>query len=167
MSGAVSPALSALVDGWEAAWSEHDPTGFDRVCAADVHYEDPLTASPLHGPAQLAEHAARLRRGLPDARLERAGERLSDGRFLVAPCRLLGTHREDLEGLPASGRFLVVHAVFYCELDATRTRLWRVRAFLDAYDAAVQIGVLPERGSLGERALMVMRGFGIPRPRRR
>jgi hypothetical protein len=36
-----------------------------------------------------------------------------------------------------------------------------VRAFFDAYDAAVQLGVLPARDSLGERALMVLRGFGV------
>jgi hypothetical protein len=36
-----------------------------------------------------------------------------------------------------------------------------VRGFFDLYDAAVQLGVLPSRGSLGERALLVLRGFGL------
>ncbi|HEX2016488.1 MAG TPA: ester cyclase [Solirubrobacteraceae bacterium] len=167
MSTSEAGTVDGLMDRWEGAWSERDPTLFEQVCAADVHYEDPLTPEPLHGPAQLAQHAARLWRGLPDVRLERTGQRLTDGRFVVAPCKLLGTHRQELEGLPASGSFVVVHTVFYCELDASRRTLWRVRAFFDAYDAAVQIGVLPTRGSMGERALMVMRGFGVPRPRRR
>ena len=39
-----------------------------------------------------------------------------------------------------------MHAVLYCELDETRTRLWRVRAFFDLYDAAMQLGVLPQPG---------------------
>ena len=47
-----------------------------------------------------------------------------------------------------------MHVVFYCELDPDRERLWRVRAFFDVYDAAVQLGVLPARGTLGERALL-------------
>ena len=36
-------------------------------------------------------------------------------------------------------------------------RLWRVRAFFDLYDAAVQLGVLPAHGGMGERALMLLR----------
>ena len=93
--------------------------------------------------------------------MEGTGERLADDRFVAAPVKLMATHRGELEGLPPSGRFIVVHAVFYCELDAARERLWRVRAFFDLYDAAVQLGVLPARGTLGERALFLLRGFGL------
>jgi hypothetical protein len=49
--------------------------------------------------------------------------------------------------------------VFYCEL--RDELLLRVRAFFDLYDAAVQLGVLPARGTLGEKALLVLRGFGL------
>jgi steroid delta-isomerase-like uncharacterized protein len=159
----VSPAPSAddLVDRWQSAWAGRERRAFAEVCAPDVHYEDPFCAQPLDGPDAIADHAARLWTLLPDARVERTGERLTDGRFIAAPCKLLGTHRGSLDGLPASGRFLVVHLVFYCELDPPREGLWRVRAFLDAYDAAVQLGVLPGRGTLGERALLMLRGFGI------
>ena len=54
--------------------------------------------------------------------------------------KLLGTHRGELEGLTPTGRFVVVHAVLYAELDPERIRLWRARVFLDAYGAAVQLG---------------------------
>ena len=156
-----SPSVGdVLADAWQSAWSGRDPAAFRSVCAADVHYEDPL-AGPLTGPDEVAAHAQRLWTGLPDARLESMGARLTDGRYLVAPCRLLGTHSGELGDLPPSHRFVVLHAVFYCELDPARRRLWRVRGFFDAYDAAVQVGVLPARGTLGERALMVVRGFGV------
>jgi hypothetical protein len=72
---------------------------------------------------------------------------------------LLGTHREALGGLPATNRFVIVHCVFYCELE--RRRLLRVRGFFDLYDAATQLGVLPGRGTLGEKALLMLRGFGL------
>jgi len=97
----------------------------------------------------------------PDARVERTGARLTDGRFVAAPCKVLGTHRGSLDDLPATGRFLVMQVLFYCELDADGRRLWRVRAFFDAYDAAVQLGVLPARGTMGERAMLMLRGFGL------
>ena len=79
----------------------------------------------------------------------------------MAPCKLVGTHLGALEGLPPSGRAVVVHGVFYCELEPHQPRLWRVRAFFDLYGAAVDLGVLPRPGTLGERALMVLRGYGL------
>jgi hypothetical protein len=51
--------------------------------------------------------------------------------------------------------------MLFCELDPPRERLWRVRAFFDLYDASDQLGVLPAHGGLGERALMMLRGFGL------
>jgi len=151
--------VGELIDGWEAAWSGRDPSAFAPLCTSDLHYEDPLTPEPLEGAAELGRHAARMWAAFPDARLERTGERLSNGAFVAAPCKLLGTHRAPLEGLPATNRFLVVHCIFYCEL--AHERMLRVRAFFDLYDAAVQLGVLPARGTLGEKALLVLRGFGL------
>jgi steroid delta-isomerase-like uncharacterized protein len=154
-------SADALIDGWQEAWSEKDPHGFEGVCASGIGYEDPLTERPLTGVDELAGHAARLWSAFPDARLERTGERLTgdSGSLIAAPCKLLGTHRQALEGLPATNRFLVVHCVFYCEVE--RDRLLRVRGFFDVYDAAVQLGVLPARGTLGEKALLMVRGFGL------
>jgi steroid delta-isomerase-like uncharacterized protein len=153
--------VDELIDGWQAAWSGKDPAAFGEVCAAGIQYEDPLTDAPLEGIGALSAHAARLWAGFPDARMERTGERLTDGKFLAAPCKVLGTHRAPLEGLPATNRFVVVHCVFYCELQ--HDLLLRVRAFYDVYEAATQLGVLPARGTLGEKALLMLRGFGLRR----
>jgi steroid delta-isomerase-like uncharacterized protein len=152
-----------LIDGWQAAWSGRDPAAFADVCATGIQYEDPLTDQPLSGLDALGAHAGRLWAGFPDARLERTGERLHGGDFVAAPCKLLGTHREPLDGLPATNRFVVVHCVFYCELQ--RELLFRVRGFYDVYDAGAQLGVLPARGTLGSRALLMLRGFGLRSPR--
>lgn len=151
--------VEQLIDGWEAAWSGKEKAAFEALCTSGVHYEDPLTSEPLQGVEELGLHAERLWAAFPDARLERAGARLTDRRFLAAPSKLLGTHRAPLEGLPATNRFVVVHCVFFCELE--HDRLLRVRAFFDLYDAATQLGVLPARGTLGEKALLVLRGFGL------
>jgi steroid delta-isomerase-like uncharacterized protein len=157
--------VNDLVDRLEAAWGGRDAGAFAACCAPDVHYEDPLLREPLEGPAAIGAHAQRLWAGFPDVRLERTGERLTDGRYIAAPAKVLGTHRNDLEGIPPTGRFLVVHVVFYAELDPPRERLWRIRAFFDVYDAAQQLGVLPRHGTMGERALLMLRGFGLNRSR--
>jgi steroid delta-isomerase-like uncharacterized protein len=152
-------SVDELIDGWEAAWSGKDAAAFEPVCAPGVHYEDPLTDEPLEGTEALGRHAERLWAAFPDARLERTGARLTDDRFVAAPSKLLGTHRAALEGLPATNRFIVVHCVWYCEL--RRGKLLRVRGFFDLYDAATQLGVLPGRGTMGEKALLMLRGFGL------
>ena len=153
--------VDAIADGWERAWSGRDGAAFARVCAPDVHYEDPLSDGPLRGPGAIAAHALKLWRAFPDVRMERSAVRLSDGHYLVAPIRLSGTHLGELEGLPPTNRPLLVQALFYCELDADARLLWRVRGFYDAYAAGVALGVLPRRGGLGERALLMLQGFGL------
>jgi len=152
-------SVDELIDEWEAAWSGKDESAFAAVCSTKIHYEDPLTAEPLEGLDQFLQHPARLWAGFPDARLERTGERLSNDRFVAAPSKLLATHREPLEGLPATNRFVVMHCIFYCEI--RRNRLLRVRGFYDVYDAATQLGILPGHGTLGEKALLMLRGFGL------
>jgi steroid delta-isomerase-like uncharacterized protein len=151
--------VDELIDGWEAAWSGKDEAAFGEVCDRRVHYEDPLTVEPLEGLDALRSHAARLWAAFPDARVERTGERLTDGHFVAAPCKVLGTHRAPLNGLPATNRFVVMHAISYCEIK--HDRLLRVRGFFDLYDVATQLGILPARGTLGEKALLMLRGFGL------
>jgi SnoaL-like polyketide cyclase. len=152
-------APDELAAAFVAAWSAHDPQAFEALCVADVHYEDPLTLEPLTGASAIGAHAARLWAGFPDARAQQTGASLSQDGFLAIPCKLLGTHTAALEGLPATGRFVISHCLFYCEL--RKEHLLRVRAFLDLYDAGGQLGVLPARGTLGEKALLMLRGFGL------
>lgn len=149
-----------LLDAFQAAWSDKDPAGFAPLCTPDVHYEDPLTP-PLTGPDQLAAHAKRLWSGFPDVRVERIGPRMTSGEHVSAPMKIVATHRGELEGLPPTGQFLVVHAVVVAERHAESGLLWRVRTFFDAYSAGTQLGLLPEPGSLGGKALLMLRGFGL------
>lgn len=151
--------VDALFDAWERAWSGRDATAFEPLCDPQFHYEDPLTAEPLEGAAALAAHARRLWDAFPDARVNSTGSRLGGDGFACAPCKLLGTHREPLGSIGATGRFVVVHAVVYAEL--REGRLLRARAFFDVHAAARDLGVLPRPGTMGEKALLVLRGFGL------
>lgn len=153
--------IEVVADRWEAAWSGRDPAAFGAICAPDVHYEDPLTEVPVHGPQAVAAHAGRLWSGFPDARMSQAGERLVNGRFVALPVEITGTQTAALENLPATGVAVCVQAVFYCQLDPDERLLWRVRGFFDAYATGVELGILPKRGSLRERALMMIQGYGL------
>jgi steroid delta-isomerase-like uncharacterized protein len=152
-------AVDELFDAWERAWSGRDPGAFAPLCADEFAYEDPLTPEPLHGAAALAAHARRLWEAFPDARVNSTGDRLANGRYACAPCKILGTHGGQVGGVTPTGRFVVVHAVVYAEL--SEDRLLRARAFFDVHGAATALGVLPKPGTVGEKALLLLRGFGI------
>jgi ketosteroid isomerase-like protein len=151
--------VDALFDAWERAWSGRDPAGFEPVCDPAVRYEDPLCVAPLDGAAAIAAHARRLWRAFPDARVNRTGARLAGGAYACAPCKVLGTHRGRIGRLGPTGRELEVHAVVYAEL--RDGRLLRIRAFYDVWAAARTLGIVPQPGTAGERALLVLRGFGL------
>ena len=135
------------------------------MCSADVHYEDPFVGEPLEGPAAIGRHAERLWSGFPDMRADTSGERLAQGRFVAAPVKVAGTNSGELDGLPPTRKFVVVQTVLYCELTPEADALLRIRVFCDRWEAAVQLGLLPKPGGLGEKALLALRGFGL-NPRR-
>lgn len=151
--------LDELFDAWERAWSGRDAAAFEPLCADGFAYEDPLTPEPIEGAAALGAHARRLWNAFPDARVNSTGERLGNDRYACAPCKLLGTHEGRIGQIAPTGRFIVVHAVIYAEL--RDDRLLRARAFFDVHGAAMALGVLPEHGTLGEKALLLLRGFGL------
>jgi steroid delta-isomerase-like uncharacterized protein len=153
--------VDELFDAWDRAWSGRDPAGFEPICADGFSYEDPLTPEPLNGSQAIAAHAKRLWDAFPDARVNSTGERLTDGRYACAPCKVLGTHRGSIGGVSPTNRFIVVHAVVYAELAHEDGRLLRARAFFDVAGAATELGVLPRPGTVGEKALLLIRGFGL------
>jgi steroid delta-isomerase-like uncharacterized protein len=157
----VTSAVDDLLDAFQAAWTADGADRFAATCADDVHYEDPLLDEPLTGPAALARHADRLKAAFPDARVETTGPRMTHGRHVAAPVKILGHHRGEVGEIPPSDKFLRVHAVVIAELEPERDVLWRVRTFLDTYGAGVALGILPARGSLGEKALRMLQGFGL------
>jgi steroid delta-isomerase-like uncharacterized protein len=151
--------IDELFDRWQAAWGGHDARLFEPLCTPGFHYEDPLTPEPLSGLHALSDHAQRLWDAFPDVRVERSGERLHSGSFAAAPVRVHGTHRRPLDLLPATDKRVDFQAVFFCALEDGLLR--RARAFFDVYEVAVQLGVLPARGSLSARALLALRGYGL------
>lgn len=154
--------LERLAERWGAAWQ--GKAAFASAATPDVGYEDPVVVEPLDGVGALERHAERVRHALPDFRLEPGAAALTGGPgegFACLPWRIVGTHRGELAGLPATERYLVVHGVHYVELSDGLIR--RARGFFDLYDIAVQLGFAPGRGSLAESTLLMLRGFGLRR----
>ncbi|HEY7454492.1 MAG TPA: ester cyclase [Thermoleophilaceae bacterium] len=160
MSGELERAAAdALADRWRAAWQGK---GFEACCTPDVSYEDPVAVNLLRGVEELDAHALSLRHAFPDLRIEPTAPPLMRGEHVCVPWRALGTHRGDIgHMLPATDRFVSLHGLHYLELTDGAVR--RARGFFDLYEAATQLGLLPSRGTLGETALLLLRGFGLRR----
>ncbi|MBO9533129.1 MAG: ester cyclase [Solirubrobacteraceae bacterium] len=163
MEATTEDRITTLLDAFEVAWSGPSALAFGVVIAPDGHYEDPLLRGPLRGPERVAQHAARLRVAFPDLRFERSGPPMAGGLLLSQGVRLSGTHRAELGSIPTTDKEIDLHAVVVAGLSTSGTRLSHVRIFFDRYDAAIQLGVVPRPRSLAERALLALRGFGIPR----
>ena len=153
--------VDPLLEAFGAAWTASGADRFDALCAEDVHYEDPLLDEPLTGPGALAAHADRLLAAFPDARVEATGPRMTGGRHVASPFKVVGHQRGPLGEVPPTDRFVRVHAVVVAELHPERDVLWRVRTFLDAYGAGVDLGLLPARGTHGDKVLRLLQGFGL------
>jgi steroid delta-isomerase-like uncharacterized protein len=151
--------VEELAERWRAAWTGE--AAFADCCAADVAYEDPLARVPLAGTVALEDHASRLRASFPDALVELTAPALARGGHACIPWRLSGTHRGAIAMLPPTDATVSMHGLHYLEL--TDGRIRRARGFYDLYDGAIQLGLLPARGGLGEAALMLLRGFGVRR----
>ena len=150
--------LEWLGDRFAAAWTGGEG-GFAACCTPDVRYEDPVAVEPLEGHERLEAHAARLRRAFWDLRVDRVAPALGNDAYACLPWRLEGVQRGRLGGVPPTGRAVTLHGVHYVELVDGKIR--RARGFFDLYSAATQLGLLPGRGSLGETALLALRGFGL------
>jgi steroid delta-isomerase-like uncharacterized protein len=148
-----------LDEAWLAAWTSEGL--FADCCTADVGYEDPLTAVPLTGGAEIDGHAALLREAFPDAAIEPTAAMLQDGVNGCIPWKLTGTHEGEVGPLPPTEKRLELHGLHYLEL--RDGRISRARGFFDLYEGAIQLGLLPQRGGLGEAALLMLRGFGVTR----
>ena len=152
-------AVHLLGEHWRSAWERG---GFEACCTPDVGYEDAVSVRPLAGVAELEELGATLRGAFPDLRLEASSPPLGGGDYACIPWRAVGTNKGDIGSLlPATNRFVSIQGLHYVELSDGRVR--RARGFFDLYDTAVQLGLLPSRGGLGEAALLLLRGFGLRR----
>lgn len=152
----MSAALAALED----AIGSRSRAELARACTPDVHWEDPIADGVLTGVEALADHLARFWAAFPDGRVTSAAPRMEQDGHAATAVFVEGTHTGETSlELPATGRRLRLHAVLWCELRDGRVH--RVRAFFDVGDAARQLGVLPARGSWGERALLMLQGFGL------
>jgi steroid delta-isomerase-like uncharacterized protein len=129
-----------VVQQWVDAWNARD---VERVlaCLADgAIYEDVPLGAINRTAAETRQFIAAAWSAFPDLRFELMSA-VGDDTHAIAEWNMLGTHRGDFPGLPATGRTFEVRGVSIMELAGDR--IARIRDYWDFATALRQLGVLP------------------------
>ena len=142
----------AIQDAYLAAWNAGDPDAVAAFFADDATYDDRGVAEVAVGRKAIREHAASVMAAFPDLRFEVV--RVAHGdEFSAGEWRGEMTHTGTFSGLAPTGRRIVSEGVDV----ATYGPGGLIVHLVSHYDAAAimrQVGLLPEHGSRGERALV-------------
>jgi steroid delta-isomerase-like uncharacterized protein len=106
---------------------------FDVTMATFDHprYEIIPTGEVYDGPEEVAEYFRTTRAAFPDQRNENASLRLADD-AVIAEFDLLGTHRGELRGIPATGRSFRCPMCAIFEFSPGSDRIICERVYFDA-----------------------------------
>ena len=104
-----------------AAWNRGDADGTVAGVAEDVIWRD-VVLGVLHGRDALREAARAYMTAFPDLRIEETSSTLAEPR-LVQELTITGTHRGELLGVPATGRWTESYAAVVVTFDEDGTMI--------------------------------------------
>ena len=141
-----------------AVWNDHDTTDLPNLVTEDVVWIDPMIAEPARGAQEVRQFMEACFRSTPDLHFELTGPLCfaDDVPSMIAPWKMTGTHLGpfDPPGFSATGRSFEIDGV-----DVYTFRGEKVAHYQGHYDIAElmrQLGILPGRGSRGEKMLVAM-----------
>jgi steroid delta-isomerase-like uncharacterized protein len=104
-----------------AAWNRRDADGIVAGVAEDVLWRD-VVLGVLHGRDALREAAQAYMTAFPDLRIEETSSTLAEPR-LALELTITGTHRGELLGVPATGRWTENYAAAIVTFDEDGTMI--------------------------------------------
>lgn len=127
-----------VLDLIEAAWNCGDVSAIDRA-VTEGHIEHEPDGNDEVGRGHFSETVHTYRAAFPDMRIC-VDDQIADGDRVVIRWTASGTHRGDLNGIPATGRTAKVSGVYIHKLaDRRITESWTM---FDQLGLLVQLGVL-------------------------
>jgi steroid delta-isomerase-like uncharacterized protein len=134
------------------AWNSHDPAAVAAFFAPDAAYDDRGVGAVARGSEQIRAHVASVQEAFGDLRFELVRAAHGDD-FTAAEWRAEMTHSGELEGLRATRRRVTSAGVDVATLDG-EGQIARLVSYYDGAQIMRDLGLLPERGSRLERALL-------------
>jgi steroid delta-isomerase-like uncharacterized protein len=141
------------------AWNSHDPDAVAAFFAPNALYEDTGAGERPRGRDAIRDHVAAVMAAFPDLRFELV--RAAHGEdFTAGEWRSEMTHTGAISGLEPSGRVVRSAGVDVATLDG-EDRIAHLASYYDGAAILRDLGILPERHSRGERALVGL--ISLPR----
>jgi steroid delta-isomerase-like uncharacterized protein len=142
---------------WLDAWNSHEPDRLLALMAEDIVYDDSAWPQTMRGHGEVREFLEFTWRAFPDMTFEAAGNALLDGEESRAAFWWKGraTNSGPIEppGMPATNKRVEFEGADFHEYEDGRVK--RLRIVFDMADFARQLGLLPDRGSMSEKALVM------------
>ena len=160
--------LDDFAHRWLDAWNRRDGDGLAALCTEDIEFFDPAIGT-IHGRAAVANWVRTCVRAFPDYHFEEPEPAYisRDRPKAIAPWRMVGTNTGPLDppGFAATGRSFAIEGVDHWWFRDGLVE--RYRADYDLNGGLRQLGLVPEAGSRGEKALVALQRFGARLRRRR
>jgi SnoaL-like domain len=151
-----------FAERWVGRWNAHDPDGILALVTEDIVWEDPSIDGTARGLADARLYIETLFRAFPDiAWTMPAGLLLSleDDVGIVKvgqpwTCRGTALGRIDPPGFAPTGKAFELEGFDVWDLQRSDGRARKVVSHYDALEFARLVGLMPARGSGGERVLV-------------
>lgn len=124
-------------------WNTGNTSLVGQVYTDDSQRFDPNGPEPLRGPDQVGKYVLETRAAFPDFRIE-VVQLITDGDSVVLCWRCTGTHKGDFQGIPPTGKTVIVEGVSVGLVKDGRVSQERV--FFDRLNLLQQLGVAPGQG---------------------
>jgi len=146
-----------------AVWNDHDTTDLPNLVTEDVVWIDPALPEPARGVEGVRQFMEECWRFAPDMHFDLTGPMCSagDASWVIAPWKMTGTHlgRFDPPGHAPTGRRFDVDGVDVYIFRAEKVS--RYQAIWNQAELMLQLGILPGRGSRGEKMLVAMQRLQV------
>ena len=152
--------ILAISTAYWNAWNNRDVEAIARCAAEDYEAEGDALPTPIKGQDGLREFARMYIAAFPDLHFD-ITEQFASGDDVVTCWTATGTHRGELMGVSATGRWTEVHG---CNVSQFRQgKLAHSRIYWDSATLMRQLGILPVRDTV--QAVLVDRERPIQRER--
>ena len=143
---------------WLAAWNSHQPERVLELMTEDIVYDDSAWPETMRGHAEVRRFLDHTWQAFPDLTFEPVGgpHVAADGPRAAWYWRGQATNSGPIDppGVPATGKRIEFEGGDFHEYRDGKVA--RLRIVFDMAAAARQLGILPERGSAGERAMVLV-----------
>jgi steroid delta-isomerase-like uncharacterized protein len=151
---------------WLGAWNSHEPERLLELMTEDIVYDDSAWPQTMRGHADVREFLDFTWRAFPDMTFEAIGGALTAGDGPRAAFwwrgRATNTGPIDPPGMPATGKHVEFEGADFHEY--RDGKVGRLRIVFDMADFARKLGLLPDRGSLSERAMVQLQRLRAKMP---